>query len=209
MTADAARWAITGTYLESCNCEAICPCRSIGGRHGGRSTYGVCLGALSWRIDEGHADGVGLAGLAAVLLLRYSDDEPGSPWTFVLYVDEHGDDRQRKALVKLFTGQLGGTPLRQFPWAFKPSNLRAARPAKIEIDHSPGRGWFRAGDEVLVRIGGPVDAQGAVTCLIPGHHRDGRELYAEVLSAGESDPLSFEFRGNCGYESTFSYSSAD
>ncbi len=32
-------WRISGSYLEACNCEAICPCRRIGRRHGGRSTY--------------------------------------------------------------------------------------------------------------------------------------------------------------------------
>jgi hypothetical protein len=46
-------WRISGSYLEACNCEAICPCRRIGGRQGGRSTYGVCLGSLSWQIEEG------------------------------------------------------------------------------------------------------------------------------------------------------------
>ena len=74
-------WAITGTYLESCNCEAICPCRSVGGRKGGRSTYGVCLGALSWAVVDGHLDDVDLSGLGAVIVMRYDDDEPGSPWT--------------------------------------------------------------------------------------------------------------------------------
>jgi hypothetical protein len=51
---------------------------------GGRSTYGICLGALSWRVVEGHADGLDLAGLGVVLATRYSDDEEGSPWSFVL-----------------------------------------------------------------------------------------------------------------------------
>ena len=36
--ADLLPWAIAGTYLEACNCEAICPCRRIGGRSGGRSS---------------------------------------------------------------------------------------------------------------------------------------------------------------------------
>jgi hypothetical protein len=165
------------------------------------------MGALSWAVSEGKVADIDLAGLGAVLVCRYSDDEPGSPWTFVLYVDERGDDRQRNALIQILTGQLGGTPLRQFPWVFKPSDLREARPARIEIDHTPGRGWFRAGDEVLVRISGPVDAQEPVTCAIPGHDRDGRELYTEVLRATESEPLDFEVRGSCAYESTFSYAS--
>jgi hypothetical protein len=202
-----ASWALSGTYLESCNCEAICPCRRIGGRMGGRSTYGICLGALSWSIRGGRAGDVDLAGLGVVLVLRYSDDEEGSPWTFVLYVDERADGRQHAAIEQIFTGQLGGTPLEQFPWAFKPSDLRAVVPARIEIDHTPGRGWFRAGDDVLVRISGPVEAQEPVTCVIPGHHRDGREVYAEILRVRGAAPLDFELRGNCGYESTFAYSS--
>ena len=45
-------YRIAGTYLEACNCDAICPCRRIDGVPGGRSTHGVCLGALSWRVDE-------------------------------------------------------------------------------------------------------------------------------------------------------------
>jgi hypothetical protein len=49
-------WRISGTYLEACNCEAICPCRRIGGRQGGRSTTGICLGSLSWQIEEGHGE---------------------------------------------------------------------------------------------------------------------------------------------------------
>jgi len=89
---------IAGHYLEVCNCEAICPCRRIDGAMGGRSTYGECLGVLSWMIEEGHAGAVSLAGLKVAFATRYHDDEPGSPWSFFLYVDGHGDERQRRAL---------------------------------------------------------------------------------------------------------------
>ena len=200
-------WAIAGTYLESCNCEAICPCRRIGGRLGGRSTSGECMGALSWSITEGRSGSVELAGLGAVLVLRYSDDEPGSPWTFFLYVDERGDDRQREALAGILTGRLGGTPTEQFPWVFKKSILLGCSPASIEISHAPGRGWFRVRDKVVVRVREPVPEQEPVTCVIPGHHREGRELYADLLHVNEG-VLAFDFRLTCGYESTFSYVSS-
>lgn len=205
---DPLQWAISGTYLEACNCEAICPCRRIGGRTGGRSTYGVCMGALSWAVEEGAAGDVDLAGLGAVMAVRYSDDEAGSPWTFALFVDERGDDRQRAALADVLTGRLGGTPLRQFPWAFKDSHPLGWRPAAIAIDHSPGRGWFRAGGQVSVRVRGPVPDQEPVTCVIPGHHRAGTELYADELRVDEG-PLAFDLAGRCAYESTFAYSSAE
>jgi hypothetical protein len=200
-------WRISGTYLEACNCEAICPCRRIGGRQGGRSTTGICLGSLSWQIEEGHAGAVDLTGLRAVFANRYDDDEPGSPWSFVLYVDERGDERQREALEGIFLGRLGGTPETQFPWVWKPSTLLAVRPVAIEVDHTPGRGWFRAGSQVTVRIQGPVADQEPVTCVIPGHDRSGREVVADLLSVTDG-PLEYELSGKCGYEAGFDYASA-
>jgi len=199
-------WRIAGTYLEACNCDAICPCRTIGGRKGGRSTYGVCLGSLCWQIKEGEAGKVGLAGMRAVLANRYDDDEPGSPWSFVLYIDERADERQREALERIFMGRLGGTPELQFPWVWKPSDLLGVRQVAIELDHMPGRGWFRAGSQVTVRVREPLADQESVTCVIPGHDRSGREVVAELLSVRDGS-LEFELSGKCGYEATFEYSS--
>jgi hypothetical protein len=201
-------WAISGTYLEACNCEVICPCRRIGGRAGGRSTYGTCQGALSWAVLDGRAGDVDLSGLGAVLVLSYDDDEPGSPWTYFLYVDERGSERQRDALALILTGQLGGTAKRQFPWAFKESRPLGWRAAPIEIQHTPRRGWFKAGEQVTLRVGDPVADQQPVTCIIPGHHRSGVELRADLLRV-EEGPLSFEVTGKCAYRATFAYSSGD
>ncbi|MGO8958205.1 MAG: DUF1326 domain-containing protein [Streptosporangiaceae bacterium] len=49
--------AVAGSYFETCNCEAVCPCRRVGERAGGRSTYGICQFALSWLISRGRAAG--------------------------------------------------------------------------------------------------------------------------------------------------------
>jgi hypothetical protein len=199
-------WRISGTYLEACNCEAICPCRTIGGRKGGRSTYGICLGSLCWQIEEGQAGAVGLAGMRVVIANRYHDDEPRSPWSVLLYIDERGDQRQREVLESIFLGRLGGTPSVQFPWVWKPSVLLGVLHVTIELDHTPGRGWFRAGSHVTLRVRKPVADQEPVTCVIPGHHRSGREVVSELLSVKDG-PLEFEFSGRCGYEATFEYSS--
>jgi len=199
-------YRVQGTYLESCNCDAPCPCRRIDGRAGGRSTHGICDGALSWSIDDGFADEVDLTGLGAVLATRYSDDEEGSPWTFAVFVDERGDASQREALGKIFSGELGGSVLDHFPWAWKASNPLGVQPAQIEIDHTPGRGWFRVGKKVSVRVSHPYAGPETVTCVIPGHEREARELVVDELEVGAS-PLGFRYRGVCAYESTFDYGS--
>lgn len=201
-------WEISGSYLEACNCEVICPCRRVGGRVGGRSTYGECLGALSWIVEEGRAGDVDLAGMRVVMANRYHDDEPGSPWTFALFVDARGDQRQRQALEDIFTGRLGGTPAKQFPWVFKGANLLGVEALEIEIDHSPRRGWFRAGGRVEVRVGEPVPDQEPVSCVIPGHHRQGLELFSDSIDV-DAGGLAFSVHGRCAYESTFDYSSDD
>jgi hypothetical protein len=199
-------WRLSGSYFESCNCDAICPCRRIDGVTGGRSTHGLCMGALSWLVERGEADGVELEGLAVALASWYDDDEPGSPWRFVLYLDDRADERQHEALEAIFLGRLGGDALRHFPWAWKPSVPLAVRTAAIEADHTSRRQWLRVADRVEVRIALAASEGHDVTCVIPGHHQRGEELRAGVLRVDELEPLRFEYRGVCGYAAPFAYS---
>jgi hypothetical protein len=201
----ATRWHIRGSYFESCNCDPICPCRRIDGAAGGRSTHGICAGVLSWLIEDGDAAGTDLAGLSVALAIRYDDDEPGSPWTWLLYVDERAGEEQQAALEGIFTGRLGGDALTHFPWAWKASNLLAVRPVAIELDHTRRRQWLRIRDHVTVRIRDRYPGTEAVTCVIPGHDRDGEELFADELRV-EDEALDFEYSGTCGYAATFAYS---
>jgi hypothetical protein len=189
---------VRGAYFESCNCEAICPCRMIGGVPGGRSTYGICYGAISWLIEEGTVGDVDVSGLAAVLVCRYDDDEPGSPWTIVLHVDRRGSDVQRSALETLF---LDG--LQQLPWIRKARNLVGVRVSEIEIDGAS----MRVGSVVSARATRPVETELPVACGIPGYDRNGRELYADEFAV-DDDPFAWELSGNCAYESDFDYDSA-
>jgi hypothetical protein len=201
----ATAWHIRGSYFESCNCDAICPCRRIDGVTGGRSTHGICTGVLSWVIEEGAVGGTDLAGMAVALAIRYDDDEPGSPWTWILYVDERGSEEQQAAVEAVFTGRLGGDAETHFPWAWKASDLLAVRPVAIEVDHTQRRQWLRIRDHVTVRIRDRYAGQEAVSCVIPGHDRGGEELVADELWVNDA-ALSFDYSGTCGYAATFDYS---
>lgn len=137
-----ADWRVRGSYFEGCNCEAICPCRSVGGRPGGPSSFGECFGALSWYIDQGHADGTGLSGLQAVLSIRYLDQvHPSTRWQVVLYVDQDASDRQRAALADIFLGRAGGTVARLYGPAI--GEVYAVRPARITLEHTAARHRLR------------------------------------------------------------------
>jgi hypothetical protein len=198
-------WHIEGDYFESCNCEAICPCRTVGSVAGGRSTYGICYGVLSWAVRDGHADDVELGGLAAAFAIRYDDDEPGSPWSVVVYVDERGSDEQRTALAEILTGVRGGDSIVRLPWVRKPSELIDIRPARIEIRVGPDGNELRVGSVIELAASRPFETDERVSCGIPGHHVTGTEYYADRLVV-DDDPFQWDLAGNCAYASTFSYS---
>jgi hypothetical protein len=162
------------------------------------------MGVLSWLIEDGVAEELDVSGLPVALACRYSDDEPGSPWTWILYLDERASSEQRAALERIFTGRLGGDAERHFPWAWKPSELVAVRPVGIEVDHTPRRQWLRIRDRVSVRIRDRHEGSETVTCVIPGHERAGEELVAGELTVDDG-ALAFAYRGTCGYGSTFQY----
>jgi hypothetical protein len=41
-------WRIRGSYFESRNCDAFCPCRPIDGAPEERSTHGECMRVICW-----------------------------------------------------------------------------------------------------------------------------------------------------------------
>ena len=70
------------------------------------------------------------------------------------------------------------------------------------------RRFLRVADRVVLRVSRPVETDQTVTCVIPGHHQTGSELYADVLRVSD-EPYEDEFTGNCAFASRFSYSSDD
>jgi hypothetical protein len=192
-TAPVTDWRVSGSYFEGCNCEAICPCRSVRGQPSGPSSYGECFGALSWHVHEGHADGMDLAGLRVVLTMSYVDRvQPSTPWQVVLYVDERADPGQRAALADIFLGRAGGTVARQYGPAI--GEVHMVRPARISLEHVAPRKRIDVVGYVTVEAEQAASAPGEVQCGIPGFDHPGVDLYGEVLHS--ADPaLRFEVRG--------------
>ena len=54
-------WSLRGEYMESCNCDYLCPCVYTNPQ--GPATYDNCMAVLVFRIDEGRSGTTDLAGL--------------------------------------------------------------------------------------------------------------------------------------------------
>ena len=98
----------------------------------------------------------------------------------------------------------GGDAAQHFPWAWKESELVGVRIAGIDVDHTRRRQRLLIRDRVSVSIRGRYTGSQVVSCVIPGHDRSGEELVADELRI-EDGPLKLEYRGTCGYGSTFAY----
>ncbi len=195
-------WRVSGPYVEACNCEAICPCRSVGGRDGSRATYQLCQFVIAWTINEGHFDELDLSGLSVVMAGYWDEDEKGTPWRVELYLDQRANHAQAKALADIFLGRVGGTPARNYAGAIR--EVLGVIEADLEVVHDKGRQEIRVGDVVHVRARGVHPSAEAVTCGVPGHDRAGEEIVHELMQV--SDPrLQFEFHGRCGFATTFDY----
>src|ERR671933_227633 len=53
-------WNLTGSYVETCSCELMCPC-NLSLDHG--ATYDFCRVSLIFDIREGEVDGTDIGGL--------------------------------------------------------------------------------------------------------------------------------------------------
>ena len=95
---------IEGRLLEVCTCNVLCPCW-VGEDPDG----GTCDSVLAWRVDSGSIEDVDVSGLTLALSVHI----PGNvlvakSWKAAVFVDERATEEQEGAMLRLFTGQLGG-----------------------------------------------------------------------------------------------------
>jgi hypothetical protein len=102
------QWTMLGEYMESCNCDYLCPCVYTNPQ--GPVTYDHCTAALVFRIDAGSYGETKLDGLSFALVIRSGKVMADGNWVFAGVVDERADDAQRQALAAIVGGEAGGPP---------------------------------------------------------------------------------------------------
>ena len=101
-------WEISGQYMESCNCDYLCPC--IFTNPQGQVTHDHCTAVLVYRIDEGHSGVTKLAGLSFAMVIRSGKVMADGNWIYAGIVDERASPTQRQALAAIVGGEAGGPP---------------------------------------------------------------------------------------------------
>ena len=103
-----AKWVLHGEYMESCNCDYLCPC--IYTNPQGPATHEHCYAVMVFRIDEGRHEAIRLDGLHFALVIRSGRVMADGNWVFAGVVDASADAAQRAALAAIVGGDAGGPP---------------------------------------------------------------------------------------------------
>ena len=100
-------WKLSGQYMESCNCDYLCPC--IYTNPQGPGTRDHCTALLVFRIDEGESNGVSLAGGKFALIFKTGRIMADGNWVYGAVIDP-AEESQLKALEAIASGKDGGPP---------------------------------------------------------------------------------------------------
>lgn len=139
-------WKVSGTYFETCSCEAVCPC-----------TASLALGAdldrckvvLVFNITTGEVEGTDVSGLKVAAVADTPKIMSEGNWRLGVFVDAAASDEQAEKLIGVFSGQLGGPMEALGPLVGE--NLGVQR-AAIEVNEDGLRHSVKIGDEVDFEI---------------------------------------------------------
>lgn len=138
-------WEISGQYVETCNCDFVCPCPLTGLTE---TTHGTCIFAMAYRVDKGQFDGVSLDGTKFIVVGRTPGNMAEGNWEVGVIVDEAASSEQKEAIAAITSGTRGGPVANLAPLIGKVLGMEA-RP--IEISGEDGH-W-------LARVPGMIDQE--------------------------------------------------
>lgn len=196
------QWNLSGTYFETCNCEAACPCVFTS-----PPTEGDCNVLVAWHVDKGQYGDVKLDGLNVALAVHAPGHMMQTKWKAAAYFDDKANAAQNDALHAIFGGKAGGHPAmlasfigeivgaKSVPMKYKVNGKQASLTmpgiAEAEIETLEGQG------------GQPITVDNHPLCIAPGQPATvGRSKHFTFSDFG----MDWKLSGRNGFLSDFAYS---
>ncbi|HET7530407.1 MAG TPA: DUF1326 domain-containing protein [Mycobacteriales bacterium] len=139
-------WNLTGSYVETCSCELMCPC-NLSFDHG--ATYDYCRVTLVFDIRDGEVDGTAIGGLTVALIADTPKVMTEGNWRLGVFIDDKATDEQFDKLGKVFSGQLGGPMAALTPLV---GEVLGIERAPIDVQDDGHRHSVRVGDVIDFEI---------------------------------------------------------
>jgi hypothetical protein len=135
MAATTQAWQLKGQYLETCNCDYLCPC--ITSNLAAAPSRGSCTFAMVFRVDQGRYGQTSLDGLHFAVVGQSPGAMVEGNWSVGLILDERADSEQQQALTAIVSGQAGGPMAAAAPLI---GEFKGVERAPITLQHD-GLNW--------------------------------------------------------------------
>jgi hypothetical protein len=196
-------WSLSGSYVETCSCELMCPC-NMSMDHG--ATYDFCRVTLAFNIREGEIEGTDVSGLKVVAIADTPKVMTEGNWKLGVFIDEQATDEQADKLVQVFGGQLGGPMGALAPMV---GEMRGVERARIEINDDGLRHSVRVGDAIDFEIQDivPFGKENGEPVRFDGmFHPVGSDLTMAEAQRSQINAFGIEYQGKTGLsKSSFSW----
>ncbi len=150
-------YQIEGRLLEVCTCNTLCPCW-VGEDPDG----GTCDSILAWAVDHGTIEGIDVSDRVIAASVHIPGNVLAGNWKAIVYVDDRCTEQQQAALLRVFTGELGG-PIADL--AALIGEVVAVERAAITFTVTGGKGTITIGDAAEARLSPFRGATGETTAL--------------------------------------------
>lgn len=150
-------YRLEGRLLEVCNCKVLCPCWI-----GEDPDNGTCDTIVAWHFDKGTIDGVDVAGTTVAVVAHVPGNILQGNWRAAVYVSDKASAKQEEALLKVYTGKLGG-PVADLVKLI--GEVVSVEKVPIAFDVKGGKGTIKIGDVAYAELEPYQGATGGQTTL--------------------------------------------
>lgn len=150
-------YELEGRLLEVCNCKVLCPCWI-----GEDPDPGTCDTIVAYHFDKGTIEGVDVSGRTVAILAHLPGNILKGNWRVAIYVDDRTTPEQQEAILKVYTGKLGG-PIAEIVKLV--GEVVSVERAKIRFEVHGGSGTISIGDFAFAELEPYLGATGNKTTL--------------------------------------------
>jgi hypothetical protein len=196
-------WNLSGSYVETCSCELMCPC-NLSFSHG--ATYDFCRVTLVFNIVDGTVEDTDVSGRKVALIADTPKVMTDGNWKVGVFIDDAASEAQFDKLLAVFSGQLGGPMAGLAPLI---GEMLGVQRAAIEVEDDGLRHRVRIDDVIDFEIedivafgvetGEPVRFSGMF-------HPAGSDLTMAEAKRSRINAFGIEYEGKTGLsKSDFSW----
>jgi hypothetical protein len=196
-------WNLSGSYVETCSCELMCPC-NLSFSHG--ATYDFCRVTLVFNVVDGTVEDTDVSGRKVALIADTPKVMTDGNWRVGVFIDDAASEAQFDKLLAVFSGQLGGPMAGLAPLI---GEMLGVQRAAIEVEDDGLRHRVRIDDVIDFEIedivpfgvetGEPVRFSGMF-------HPAGSDLTMAEAKRSRINAFGIEYEGKTGLsKSDFSW----